>query len=150
MNVWNGGGQGIGNNNYSDAFGKVEVFGNDSVKLSVIDTIGVIIASITIYDGSLPAPTGISEIRHKPAINLAFSAFPNPATSYLILKMEPNKMFGKRAMFNIYDYAGKLILSEPLTIKQENKIDLQKLSSGFFYCILKTDSEMYARKIIKL
>ena len=37
MNLWNKGGQGIGNNNFNSAFGKVTVNGNESVQLSIID-----------------------------------------------------------------------------------------------------------------
>ncbi len=54
LNLWNKGGQGIGNTNYNDAFGKVEVNGNASVKLSCIDKYGNIICQYEVQDGFIP------------------------------------------------------------------------------------------------
>jgi phosphodiesterase/alkaline phosphatase D-like protein len=48
FNVWNRGGSGICiNDNFSTHYGKVEVFGKDSVKLSLVDPFGFVIASAT-------------------------------------------------------------------------------------------------------
>lgn len=54
LNLWNKGGQGIGNTNFNDAFGKVEVNGNTSVKLSCVDKYGNLICSYVVKDGFLP------------------------------------------------------------------------------------------------
>lgn len=54
LNLWNQGGQGIGNKNFNDAFGKVEVMGKDSVRLSCIDKYGTTICSYTLKDGFIP------------------------------------------------------------------------------------------------
>lgn len=54
LNLWNQGGQGINNKNFNDAFGKVEVMGKDSVKLSCIDKYGTTICSYTLKDGFIP------------------------------------------------------------------------------------------------
>lgn len=54
INLWNQGGQGIGNTNFNDAFGKVEVMGKDSVRLSCIDKYGTTICSYTLKDGFVP------------------------------------------------------------------------------------------------
>lgn len=54
LNLWNKGGQGIGNANYKDAFGKVEVNGNVSVKLSCIDKYGNTICQYEVKDGFIP------------------------------------------------------------------------------------------------
>lgn len=54
LNLWNQGGQGIGNKNFNDAFGKVEVMGKDAVKLSCIDKYGTTICSYTLKDGFIP------------------------------------------------------------------------------------------------
>ncbi len=54
LNLWNQGGQGIGNTNFNDAFGKVEVNGNTSVKLSCIDKYGKEICSYEVKDGFIP------------------------------------------------------------------------------------------------
>ncbi|MFN8283933.1 MAG: alkaline phosphatase D family protein [Chitinophagales bacterium] len=54
MKLWNEGGQGIHNNNFLDAFGKVEVFGKDSIRMSCIDKDDHLICSYTLKDGFLP------------------------------------------------------------------------------------------------
>lgn len=54
LNLWNRGGQGIGNSNFNDAFGKVEVFGKDAVQLSAVDKYGNEICKYTLKDGFIP------------------------------------------------------------------------------------------------
>ena len=54
LNLWNKGGQGIRNTNFNDAFGKVEVIGKDSVRLSCIDKYGTEICSYVLKDGFIP------------------------------------------------------------------------------------------------
>ncbi len=54
LNLWNQGGQGIGNTNFNDAFGKVEVFGKEGIKLSAIDKYGNTICSYHLKDGFIP------------------------------------------------------------------------------------------------
>lgn len=54
LNLWNRGGQGINNNNFNDAFGQVQVFGRDSVKLSAVDKYGTEICSYFLKDGFIP------------------------------------------------------------------------------------------------
>jgi hypothetical protein len=54
LNLWNKGGQGIGNSNFNDAFGKVIVNGNESVRLSAIDKYGTTICTYEVKDGFLP------------------------------------------------------------------------------------------------
>lgn len=54
LNLWNQGGQGISNTNFNDAFGKVEVNGNSSVKLSCIDKYGKEICQYVVKDGFIP------------------------------------------------------------------------------------------------
>ncbi|MCH8317604.1 MAG: alkaline phosphatase D family protein, partial [Bacteroidetes bacterium] len=51
--VWNAGGQGLGNLNFNDAYGRIDVYGDDSVKLSIIDVNGVLIADLVLYDSSV-------------------------------------------------------------------------------------------------
>ena len=51
LDLWNKGGQGIGNDNYNNCFGKVEVYGQDSVQLNVVDEHGVKVASCILKNG---------------------------------------------------------------------------------------------------
>lgn len=62
LNLWNQGGQGIGNTNFNDALGKVEVNGNSSVKLSCIDKYGNVICSYEVKDGFIPEKINYKKI----------------------------------------------------------------------------------------
>jgi hypothetical protein len=46
--VWNKGGTGLGNTNFKNGFGTIEVFGNDSLKVCAIDEDGAIISCMTL------------------------------------------------------------------------------------------------------
>jgi phosphodiesterase/alkaline phosphatase D-like protein len=50
--VWNKGGQGVSTNNVNDAFGKISVFGDDSLEMRLIDENGTQIAKHTLYSCS--------------------------------------------------------------------------------------------------
>lgn len=54
LNLWNQGGQGIGNSNYNHAYGKVTVNKNNAVVLEIIDDKKNIIANYTLEDGFIP------------------------------------------------------------------------------------------------
>jgi hypothetical protein len=62
LNIWNKGGQGINNENYNNCFGKVEVFGKDSVKLSIVDMYGVVVAGYTQKEGHLVKPVKLKSL----------------------------------------------------------------------------------------
>ena len=50
--LWNGGGNGIDNENYKNAFGKVDIYGADSVRLSIVDEDNLVISSIELPHSS--------------------------------------------------------------------------------------------------
>lgn len=55
VNIWNKGGQGITTQLFNNAFGKIEVFGADSVRLSLVDEGGIVFAKHTVVN-SEPIP----------------------------------------------------------------------------------------------
>jgi alkaline phosphatase D len=60
LRIWNRGGQTtLVNGNFNDAYGRINVFGADSVRLEVVDEFGEVLARHTVLDGSLP--TGIAD-----------------------------------------------------------------------------------------
>lgn len=74
LKIWNRGGQTtLLNGNFNDAYGRINVFGADSVRLEVVDEFGEVLARHTVLDGSLP--TGIS---HRAANDVMhFTLWPN-------------------------------------------------------------------------
>lgn len=54
LNLWNQGGQGIGNKNFNDAYGKVTIHGDNYITLSAIDKFGTIICTYDLQNGFIP------------------------------------------------------------------------------------------------
>lgn len=74
LKIWNRGGQTtLVNGNFNDAYGRINVFGADSVRLEVVDEFGEVLARHTVPDGSLP--TGIS--RRSSNDMMHFTLWPN-------------------------------------------------------------------------
>jgi hypothetical protein len=80
-------------------------------------------------------------------INLALSAYPNPAASSLNLKVE--KQGFENLSFQLYDLTGKLILSQKIS-SAETSIPMETLANGN-YILKVTDnkSEIKSFQIIK-
>ena len=80
--LWNKGGLGIGNNNIKNAFGKMEVFGNDSVQLQIVDEDNFIVARHTIKNNNI-----ISGVNDLKVMTDLVSIFPNPASEYIQIQL---------------------------------------------------------------
>jgi opacity protein-like surface antigen len=93
----------------------------------------------------------VSGLPDTEGINLTLSAFPNPATDFLLLTVEGESDYQYTAM--LYDITGKMVSSEKITT-QETKIDLrQQLPATYFLKIVQplhaTSQEIKTFKIIK-
>jgi phosphodiesterase/alkaline phosphatase D-like protein len=67
--VWNKGGQGISTNNVNDAFGKLSVFGDDSLQMQLIDENGTQIATHTMYSCSYQTGLKINAVAENVTCN---------------------------------------------------------------------------------
>lgn len=72
--LWNGGGQGVNNQNFKSGFGMVEIFGSDSVVMQIVDEDNLPVSSMTIKHSSIQ-PTDIDVI---------------PTTACVVDKVYPN------------------------------------------------------------
>jgi phosphodiesterase/alkaline phosphatase D-like protein len=52
--VWNQGGQGFGNKNFKNAFGKVRIVNNEYVEMSIVDEDNEVVSSFQLYHSSTP------------------------------------------------------------------------------------------------
>lgn len=88
--------------------------------------------------------TGIEEAN---GINLLVSAYPNPATDYVKLKVENYKI--EKLNFKLYDWNGKLLESKKVE-SNETGIDLSKLSpASYILKVIEGNKEIKIFKIIK-
>ncbi len=74
LKIWNRGGQTtLLSGNFNDAYGRINVFGADSVRLEVVDEFGEVLTRHTVLDGSLP-----TSISHRTVNDMMhFTLWPN-------------------------------------------------------------------------
>lgn len=130
------GGQGVG------------VGGSVTYTLGQIDYITVTGAGGTIHQGlqqpfEIQVVAGINE-NH---INLTVAVYPNPATDFLILKVDDREI--EKLNYQLYDTQGKLLSSEKLK-SSETTINVSELpQAAYFIKVFENKNEIKTFKIIK-
>ena len=74
INIWNQGGQGVSTPEFNNAFGRVTVFGGDSVQLAIVDEFGSIVTSYTVRT----ITTVVGDATGLPVSIALEQNFPNP------------------------------------------------------------------------
>ena len=142
--LWNGGGNGLYNTNFNNAFGKVEVFGEDSVQYCIIDEDNATLSCMMIYaDGSVSNPLGIDRanpLTHQALLPMDINIFPNPnnGSFNLVLDRITDIMDYQLEIINI---SGQLIYQKTLNIRaeqhNENIIIPEAVVTGAYFLIIK-------------
>ena len=88
--------------------------------------------------------TGLEEAK---GINLSVSAYPNPTTDYLQLKVESEKL--KDLSYQLYDMQGKLLQSEKITGNQTSIVMSNLVPATYFVKVVQESKEVKTFKIIK-
>ncbi|MFN8282479.1 MAG: alkaline phosphatase D family protein [Chitinophagales bacterium] len=144
--LWNKGGLGIGNDNMKNAFGKMEVFGNDSVQLQIIDEDNFVVARHTIKNNNI-----ISGVHDLKVMNDLVTIFPNPASEKIQLNLNA-KYYGEKIQYiKIFDVNGKEVYSANNLIQQNSSIEIpiQQLSSAAYLITIETDKSFAVQKFVK-
>ncbi len=106
-------------------------------------------ATETIAEG-VQQPYEISEITNlneELAVNISFNAYPNPASDYLMLKIEG--MTNQKFSYSLFDINGKIV-KESESVASETKISLENMpKSIYFLKIANKKKEVKTFKIIK-
>ncbi len=77
VRIWNRGGQTLMSLSFKNAYGRLNVFGGDSVRMEVVDEDGVVLARHTVVTGS--PPTRITDGGSREAMNFTLLPnYPNP------------------------------------------------------------------------
>lgn len=106
--LWNGGGLGVDNTNFKSAFGKVEVFGNDSLRLCIVDEDNLPVSCMSLVHSSKQSST-LTDPQETPCSLMG--VFPNPAKQEINLKFCGSYKPGPGARFCIIDLSGRIAQS---------------------------------------
>jgi len=147
FNVWNAGGQGLGNSNFENAYGRIDVYGNDSTKLSIVDVNGVVIADLMIYSDT--TATGI--VRNKELSGNYFELYPNPITDQLNIQLNNKEIIDANTQVIIADILGRKLIELPsqLHLNSIQTVDISKLNNGMYFLILHTQKGNYTKSFHK-
>ncbi|MCX7743181.1 MAG: alkaline phosphatase D family protein [Flavobacteriales bacterium] len=144
--VWNKGGNGLGlNPNFKNAFGKIDVFGNDSVKLCIVDEDGVAITCYTLEHSSI-----ISTKEH--TLKTQLHVFPNPGKGIFNVYAENIQTTQEPIRLYVVNIEG-ITVKELSTFHKVNNFeftaDLSNLANGIYFIILDSGSHRTAIRILK-
>lgn len=144
--VWNAGGQGLGNSNFNDAYGRVEVFGEDSVRLSIVDVNGTVVASLTLRQGQAAALQ-----KAHPLPSERFEVYPSPAQDKIWLKIAPILISEPTAVY-LTDAVGRVIGHRILAASEVQAPlmwELPSLPPGLYFVVLCRREGPYVRSFVK-
>jgi alkaline phosphatase D len=132
--LWNKGGSGLGNNNFHTSFGRVEIFGNDSVRMCIVDNEGTVFNCWTFEDGFV---AGVKETAGTKKYN-RLEVYPNPASNLITIQFTEIKQ-GANYVFTLYDISGKVILTKTDITTSGFTVDVSKQRAGNYLCTLTED-----------
>ncbi len=89
----------------------------------------------------------VTAIEEAKRINLSVSAYPNPTTDFLELKVESEKL--KDLSFQLYDISGKLLQSEKITGNQTRIVMSNLVPATYFVKVVQGNKEIKTFKIVK-
>lgn len=143
--LWNKGGLGINNSNTKNAFGKIEVFGNDSVSLCIIDEDNVTITCYTIQSNAMP-----TAIENVSILSDLVTLFPNPAHSFLQLKINEKYNDEELKKIKIVNNLGQTMYELNLDkLGKSIQIPISYLSDGAYILIAETKHKLGIQQFIK-
>jgi alkaline phosphatase D len=137
LNIWNYGGQGIGNQNYEFAFGKIEIFRNDSCRLSVIDVNNKVVTSLTLCSDGKPCKT-TSRDKGWEKTAYPLEVYPSPAQNKITIANPKSAQIPKDGRLTILDLNGKLladISAQELILRGAQEVDIEHLTPGAYFMI---------------
>jgi alkaline phosphatase D len=143
-NLWNKGAQGIGNTNYNNAFGKVEFFGEDSLRMTLVDEFNTNVFSYTLRNQYLTAV--------KPEEDAAtnWTLKPNPTSGADAVFLSLNAPINKFQRVDIVDVQGRLIGQTSLAQGNTSvQLPTQELPAGLYFVRLFGDNAFSVKPLLK-
>ncbi len=144
--LWNKGGMGLGNSDTSNAFGKIEVFGNDSVQLCIINEDNVTVACHTVKNADPDIILGSNELI---ILTDLVSIFPNPANDKLHLTLNTSYLNEQVKSIRIVTIDGKEVLRKSSGLFFPMEIPIQSLAKGAYILSIETEKAFSIHQFLK-
>ena len=143
--LWNKGGNGLApDTNLNNAFGRIDVYKGDSLKVCVVDEYGVNIACMTIVNSS------IASIQQEKT-SVFSKVYPNPTSGDLHVLLNPDYKFTKEDNLYLVNTLGKKIriVAEQLNNDEHQFVtDLRGLAAGVYYLIFESPTTRMSHKVV--
>ncbi len=144
--LWNGGGNGVGNSNFSDSYGTMEFQGKDHVRLCAMDELGQEMGCILLYHSTNPLGT---RSLLEPSAERFFVAFPNPTKDELRIDFKNGYRPTDQATMQLSSLDGKRIRGwRSGQIHNGMVISLRNLSAGSYTLSFIDQGEMDTRTVV--
>lgn len=144
--LWNGGGNGVDNENFSDSYGTMEVWGRDSIRLCAMDELGQEMGCIIIYHSS--NPMGVHSVKSTSDERL-FLAYPNPSKDAIRVEFRNEYSPSEGASMLLSDLTGKVIRSwGGRQIQDRMNIGLEGLGVGTYLLCYSDNRTLDTRTIV--
>jgi PhoD-like phosphatase/Secretion system C-terminal sorting domain/PhoD-like phosphatase, N-terminal domain len=148
--LWNGGGTGVGNYNFSDSYGTLEIFGKDSMQLCVKDELLQTLGCVTLKYKKTALDSVPTSVTYNAYRDEAFTMiFPNPAKDQVRVVLNPQKIQGTCSYF-LTDIQGKQV--KPAVsisrIQDQFDLDLMDIAPGVYLLNLENEGQLYSRKLV--
>ncbi len=144
LSVWNYGGNGLGNGYFGSAFGNIEIFGEDSCRLSLVDTLGNVFAALTLCKDEGNCHPASRSDKRVPADR--FTLFPNPAEKEIHLRLDSAVGLHANSYVAIYDVLGRRV---KLTKYQGQAVAIDDLPPGTYHLMLKNGPASWVKSFQK-
>lgn len=89
----------------------------------------------------------VTAIEEAKGINLSVSAYPNPTTDYLTLRIDEFEI--SNLSYQLYDMQGKLLQNEKITGNQTSIVMSNLVPATYFVKVIQNNKEVKTFKIIK-
>jgi hypothetical protein len=89
----------------------------------------------------------VTAIEQTKGINLSVSAYPNPTTNYLTLRIEEFEI--SNLLYQLYDMNGKLLQNQIITGNQTSIVMSNLIPATYFVKVIQGNKELKTFKIIK-
>jgi phosphodiesterase/alkaline phosphatase D-like protein len=136
--LWNGGGNGLNGASLNNGFGKVEVFGRDSCRLSAVDKVGEVMGSVLLLHSSLLSTT------EETMTTQNWQMFPVPSADRLTIRLEQTPFVADYQLVNEF---GAVVRSGRMTDK-ELILKLEGLPSGVYALRVTQGTKAGVRRVV--